>query len=510
MADTMSNTERATRPSVLVFAGLDPSGGAGLAADITAISAMGAHALPVVTVLTVQDNDRVFRVQAVESALVRQQAMALTAKMPIAAVKIGIIGSVANAQVLADLIMQLRQSQPDLPVVLDPVLASGHGDALAQDDPLAIIAVLLPLASVILPNRPEAARLHTLARLEGEGAQDENGSISANHQADHQADHQGARQAAFLLQAGCAAVLLKGGHADGAQVENIWFDHHGQRSWHWPRLAGSFHGSGCTLAASLAAALALKLPDPAHRAQAYTQGALEEAYRVAPGQLMPVRVTRFQFSEAGANMQGLYLVTPDWDDTDKLLAVSEAALQAGICLLQYRHKTADAAQRLQQATALQSLCRRYAVPFIINDFVELAIGIDADGVHVGGTDASVAEVRAQLGAQKIVGASCYGSLELAEKSAASGASYLALGGFYPSLKKQYPVTTKPDIVAEVRSRWNLPLVVIGGMTPQNSAPLVALGADMVAAISSVYGDEASIDVAATKQAVQAFRALWQA
>ncbi len=207
-------------------------------------------------------------------------------------------------------------------------------------------------------------------------------------------------------------------------------------------------------------------------------------------------------------LQGVYLVTPDWDDTEKLLAVSEVALQAGLCLLQYRHKTADSAQRLAQATALQALCRRYAVPFIINDFVDLALELNADGVHVGGTDASVAQVRAQLGPEKIVGASCYGSLELAEKSAAEGASYLAFGGFYPSLKKKYPVTTEKGIVGVVKAKWTLPLVVIGGMTPENAAPLVAQGAHMVAAISSVVGDEASVDLTATKQAVQAFRALW--
>lgn len=212
----------------------------------------------------------------------------------------------------------------------------------------------------------------------------------------------------------------------------------------------------------------------------------------------------------GANrMQGLYLVTPDWDDTDKLLAISAAALEAGVCLLQYRHKTADAAQRKTQATALLALCRRHGVPFIVNDFVELAQELDADGVHVGGTDASVQEVRALLGPDKIVGASCYGSLELAEKSAASGASYLALGGFYPSLKKKYPVTTDPHIVAQARARFDLPLVVIGGMTVENSAPLVKLGAQMVAAISSVYGADAeSADAQWTRQAVRAFHTLW--
>lgn len=185
-------------------------------------------------------------------------------------------------------------------------------------------------------------------------------------------------------------------------------------------------------------------------------------------------------------MNGLYIVTPDWDDTERLLRVSEQALQGGATLLQYRHKSADAALRLVQASALQALCRRYARPFIINDYVELCLELDADGIHVGGTDASVAAVRAAVGPGKIVGASCYGSLQMARDAHLAGASYVAYGGFYPSKVKKYPLTTSIDILAQSKAEIPLPSVVIGGMTRQNSAPLVAAGADMVAAISSVY------------------------
>ncbi|HWX00675.1 thiamine phosphate synthase [Collimonas sp.] len=185
-------------------------------------------------------------------------------------------------------------------------------------------------------------------------------------------------------------------------------------------------------------------------------------------------------------MKGLYIVTPDWDDTARLLAVSEQALQGGAALLQYRHKTADAALRQEQAEALLALCRRYQRPFIINDYVELCLALGADGIHVGGTDASVAEVRAQVGPDKIVGASCYGDLALAHAAQRAGASYVAFGGFYPSRVKKYPVTTPVDIIARSNAEIALPNVVIGGMTQENAVPLIAAGADMVAAISSVY------------------------
>ena len=202
-------------------------------------------------------------------------------------------------------------------------------------------------------------------------------------------------------------------------------------------------------------------------------------------------------------MQGLYLVTPNWDDTARLLDLSEQALAAGgVALLQYRHKEAGPALREEQAGALLALCRRHAVPLIVNDHLDLCERIGADGVHVGGTDADVAQVRARLGPDKIVGASCYGELALAIEAQAAGASYVAFGGFYPSLVKKYAVTTKLEILDQARAEIMVPSVVIGGMTPENAAPLVARGASMVAAISSVYQAES---VAA---AVKRFQALF--
>jgi thiamine-phosphate pyrophosphorylase len=190
-------------------------------------------------------------------------------------------------------------------------------------------------------------------------------------------------------------------------------------------------------------------------------------------------------STAGV-LRGLYLVTPDWDDTAQLLAVTEQALRAGIALLQYRHKTAKAPLRREQAGALLALCRDYSCPFIVNDFVDLAQTLGADGVHVGGTDAPLSEVRAALGPGRIIGASCYGDFALARRAVQDGASYVAFGGFYPSRVKKYPVTTSPALIAQARREIALPSVVIGGMTPENAAPLVQQGADMVAAISSIY------------------------
>jgi thiamine-phosphate pyrophosphorylase len=185
-------------------------------------------------------------------------------------------------------------------------------------------------------------------------------------------------------------------------------------------------------------------------------------------------------------LTGLYIVTPDWDDTDQLIKTSELALQGGANILQYRHKTASAALRKQQGTALKALCQRYACLFIINDHIDLCLELGADGIHVGGTDASVEQARAQVGPNKIVGASCYGDLQLAHTAHQQGASYIAFGGFYPSRIKKYPVATPFNIVTQSKQEIPLPCAVIGGMTTENCLPLIAAGADMVAAISSVY------------------------
>lgn len=189
-------------------------------------------------------------------------------------------------------------------------------------------------------------------------------------------------------------------------------------------------------------------------------------------------------------MRGLYLVTPNWDDTERLLAATESGLRGGAVLVQYRHKEAGPALRLEQATALLALCRRYGRRLVVNDHLDLCMRIDADGVHLGGTDVGPAPARRLLGPGKLVGASCYGQLALAHAAQEAGASYAAFGGFYPSPVKKYDFVTAPSILETARAQLRLPLVVIGGMTPENAAPLVARGADMVAAITAVYGDAA--------------------
>ena len=252
-------------PCVLIFAGNDPSGGAGLAADIQAVTAQGAHPLPVLTAVTVQDNDRVFAVYPLPSSQLLEQAQALANKISIGAIKSGIVANRANAVALAQWIRDYKRNHPQLPVILDPVLASGHGDLLSAGDAVDALAPLLTVATLITPNLPEAARLCPSASTDEERAR-------------------------YLMQYG-AQVLIKGGHGTEAVVTNHWYHADQVQRWHWQRLAGEFHGSGCTLASAIAAQLALGLPvvEALDRAQHYCHRSLLDALTISDGQLIPKR-----------------------------------------------------------------------------------------------------------------------------------------------------------------------------------------------------------------------------
>jgi len=181
--------------------------------------------------------------------------------------------------------------------------------------------------------------------------------------------------------------------------------------------------------------------------------------------------------------RGLYAIT-DGPRAD-LLAAVKAALRGGAALLQYRDKTADTARRAFEARALRELCARFEIPFIVNDDVELALAAGADGVHLGEDDADIAAARARLGAGAIIGVSCYDSPARARQLAAAGADYLAFGAFFPSPTKPNARRATPELLREAKP-LGLPLVAIGGITPDNAPPLVDAGADFLAVISGVF------------------------
>ncbi|AAZ98509.1 thiamine monophosphate synthase [Thiobacillus denitrificans ATCC 25259] len=183
---------------------------------------------------------------------------------------------------------------------------------------------------------------------------------------------------------------------------------------------------------------------------------------------------------------GVYALTRETPDTERLLAEVEAALAGGVAAVQYRDKSGDVAQRHAQASELAALCRRFGVPLIVNDDLRLADLAGADGVHLGRDDASIREARIILGPAKFVGASCYQSLDLARAAQTAGADYVAFGSFYPSPTK--PAAARADVALLARASRHiaLPVVAIGGITAANAAPLIDAGADSLAVLSALF------------------------
>jgi thiamine-phosphate pyrophosphorylase len=204
-------------------------------------------------------------------------------------------------------------------------------------------------------------------------------------------------------------------------------------------------------------------------------------------------------------LRGLYAITDSQLLAGKFLSYVEAALDGGVRLLQYRDKSSDETQRLREAQALRELCERYQTQLIINDDAELAARLGV-GVHLGQTDGPLTPARALLGRQAIIGSTCHASLDLAEQAAHEGASYIAFGRFFNSTTKPGAPAADLALLDLARPRLQLPIAVIGGITLDNAAPLVAHGADLLAVVHGLFGAENTREV--TRRA-RAFNALFE-
>ena len=196
-------------------------------------------------------------------------------------------------------------------------------------------------------------------------------------------------------------------------------------------------------------------------------------------------------------ISGLYAITPDQADTAQLLAHTHAALAGGAAAVQYRSKSRDIGLRHEQAAELTTLCHTFRVPLIVNDDVRLAVLCDADGVHLGEEDMGLKEARINLGPDKIIGVSSYRDSARAIQLEKDGADYIAFGSFYPSLTKPQAPPCPLSELRAARAKLHIPIVAIGGITPQNAQALIEAGADAIAVISSLY-DAPDIEIRATE------------
>lgn len=257
-------------PQVLSFAASDPSSGAGIQADLLTLASLGCHPLTALTAVTVQDTVGVQSIQPLAAELVEQQARTILEDMPVAAFKIGVLGSVENVLAVAEIV----SDYPETPLVLDPVLASGRGDELSGEEIVsAIREMLLPQTTIITPNAPEARRLAESDEDESEPALD----VCARR----------------LIDMGAQYVLITGTHENTPEVINTLYGPDGViRHDRWERLPGSYHGSGCTLASAIAGCLAggASVEDAVRDAQDYTWQTLKHGFRGGMGQLIPDRL----------------------------------------------------------------------------------------------------------------------------------------------------------------------------------------------------------------------------
>ena len=206
----------------------------------------------------------------------------------------------------------------------------------------------------------------------------------------------------------------------------------------------------------------------------------------------------------GASIRGLYAITDDdLIPAGALVQYVTHALKGGASILQYRSKTADRDWHLHEAQNLAEICRTFQVPFIVNDDVDLALAVSADGIHLGRDDMDLAAARRRLGNEFILGASCYNSLQRALAAQAAGADYVAFGSFFPSPTKPHAVRADLELLKQARAQIHIPIVTIGGITPKNAGALLEAGADALAVIHGVFGQS---DVkAATERYAALFR-----
>lgn len=261
----------------MTFAATDPSSGAGLQADLLTFASIGCHPLSVVTAITVQDTVGVENVLVFDADWVEEQARTILEDMQVSAFKIGMLGSVENIAIIAEIIADY----PETPLLIDPIVASGRGDELANEDMLAaMIDLLFPQATLITPNSLEARRLAFTA-FSDEMEEDELESLSLD------------QTAQYLLNMGPDNVLITGTHERSVEVINTLYKRSGNsKSYRWERLPGSYHGSGCTLTSAIAACLAqgLTLDEAIAEGQQYTWQALKFGFRPGMGQYIPDRL----------------------------------------------------------------------------------------------------------------------------------------------------------------------------------------------------------------------------
>jgi hydroxymethylpyrimidine kinase/phosphomethylpyrimidine kinase/thiamine-phosphate diphosphorylase len=450
---------------VLTIAGSDPSGGAGIQADLRVFDSIGVTGLSAISAVTIQNSRGVKSIYPVPPDTLAGQIETILEDCAVDAVKIGMLGTAEHVRVVREILLNFL---PDN-IVLDPILSSSDGATLLEEAGIELLRTqLFPICDVITPNRQEAERLSGIAIHTEEDA---------------------CRAATMLLKTGAKAVLVKGGHLPGNPVDvlvqrgaaPVYFRHPRIETFHT-------HGTGCFLSSGIAANLALNV--------SYVEAVRDSIERLQRGLKHPViagegRGYPDPFSAAGiktpethrqrlSRLQGVYVIThPDRGH----IPVFQAAIEGGAKVVQFRDKRLSTLERFQIARQMSE--QKKEALFIVNDDPLMSLAVGADGVHVGPEDISPEEARKIMGSDLIVGVSV-SNLTEAERCA-EYASYFGVGAVFGSVTKEdagLPVGVKR--IAEIKSAYpDIPLVAIGGITWDNIAQVAEAGADAAAVISAI-------------------------
>lgn len=502
----------AAKPIVWTIAGSDSGGGAGIQADIQALHRLGCHPCTVITSVTAQNSHAVMRVEPVSDAMLAAQLAALSGDLPPAAIKIGLLATANQVGIIANCIAALRRDNPQLAVVYDPVAVAASGRRLAEAVlTLADLAPLLAQVTLLTPNLPEAE--HLVGRKLPDGAAQ--------------------RQAATELRArGCANVLIKGGHNPllPAQCVDLLFGADRELALTQPRLATEQgHGSGCTLASAISAALALGYPmaDAVVIANAYVHRglALAQAVGAGPGPVAhgdwPDDAVWFPRLVPPGSTLGdalaLRATSPDYRhaagfaacDTAKLglypvvdsLAWIEKLLAEGVSTLQLRLKHRSPEQVRDAIATAVALARSQGARLFINDHWRFAIEAGAYGVHLGQEDLDTADLAAIQRAGLRLGISTHGYAELL-RALAHRPSYVAIGAIFATRTKQMPTAPQGlvKLARYLRLTGDTPTVAIGGISCERASAVARTGVGSIAAVTGIT------EAADYRAAVRAYQA----
>ncbi|KAL0422267.1 UNVERIFIED_CONTAM: Thiamine biosynthetic bifunctional enzyme, chloroplastic [Sesamum latifolium] len=473
-------------PHVLTVAGSDSGAGAGIQADMKACAARGVYCSTVITAVTAQNTVGVQGVNIVTEDFVREQLKSVLSDMRPDVVKTGMLPSPGIVKVLCQSLKEFQVGA----LVVDPVMVSTSGDVLAGSSILASFREeLLPLADIVTPNLREASALLGGAPLE---------TVADMHSAAKSIHNIGPRN-----------VLVKGGDLpSSSDAVDVLFDGKDFYEFRSTRVnTSNTHGTGCTLASSIAAELARgsSVLSAIKIAKRYVESALDYSKDILIGggrqgpfdHLMKLKDSALNLCARrlfSPNDLLLYAVTDSRMNKKWGRSMSDAvksAIEGGATIVQLREKDADTRDFLEAAKTCVEICRSHGVPLLINDRIDIALACDADGVHVGQSDMPARVARTILGPDKIIGVSCK-TPEQAKKAWIDGADYIGCGGVYPTNTKENNVTVGLDGLKTVCLESKLPVVAIGGIGISNVRPVMELGVPNlkgVAVVSALFDRE---------------------